>query len=311
MVFPDSLSKALRGTGLDRRFGLCIYVAVIYAAACLCLLDMDAYRDTPIYTDFLILSGKVCPGPVHTPNPHDSAGAFCVFWPSNRIWQGRIRAEKVVFGWYLLHNKSILAGRNRQCGGRRRCLDMVGKILNNMNRIIVGKENISKLILTAMLAGGHVLIEDVPGVGKTTFANVLARSIDCKFTRIQFTPDTMPSDITGSSIYNYEKHRFEYAEGVIMSNIILADEINRTSPKTQASLLEAMEEGRVTVDGRTYELPRPFMVIATQNPVMQRGTYYLPESQLDRFMMKISVGYAGGIIGLNQEKPMNQGFALV
>lgn len=168
---------------------------------------------------------------------------------------------------------------------------MVNKILGNMNKVIVGKEDVSKLILTAMLAGGHVLIEDVPGVGKTTFANVLARSVDCKFTRIQFTPDTMPGDITGSSVYNYEKHEFEYVEGAIMSNIVLADEINRTSPKTQASLLEAMEEGRVTVDGKTYNLPQPFMVVATQNPVMQRGTYYLPESQLDRFMMKLSVGY--------------------
>lgn len=168
---------------------------------------------------------------------------------------------------------------------------MITNILDNMNRIIVGKEEVSKLILTAMLAGGHVLIEDVPGVGKTTFANTLAKTVDCKFSRIQFTPDTMPSDITGSSVYNYEKHQFEYVEGAIMSNIILADEINRTSPKTQASLLEAMEEGRVTVDGRTYDLPRPFMVIATQNPIMQRGTYYLPESQLDRFMMKLSVGY--------------------
>lgn len=168
---------------------------------------------------------------------------------------------------------------------------MITKILDNMNRIIVGKEEVSKLILTAMLAGGHVLIEDVPGVGKTTFANTLARTVDCKFSRIQFTPDTMPSDITGSSVYNYEKHQFEYVEGAIMSNIILADEINRTSPKTQASLLEAMEEGRVTVDGKTYDLPQPFMVIATQNPIMQRGTYYLPESQLDRFMMKLSVGY--------------------
>lgn len=168
---------------------------------------------------------------------------------------------------------------------------MVKAILDNMNQVIVGKEEISKLLLTTMLAGGHVLIEDVPGVGKTTFANVLAKSVDCEFARIQFTPDTMPSDITGSSIYNYEKHEFEYVEGVLMNNIILADEINRTSPKTQASLLEAMEEGRVTVDGKTYELPKPFMVIATQNPVMQRGTYYLPESQLDRFMMKLSVGY--------------------
>lgn len=168
---------------------------------------------------------------------------------------------------------------------------MVSKILNNMNKVIVGKEQVSKLILTTLLAGGHILIEDVPGVGKTTFANVLAKSVDCKFTRIQFTPDTMPSDITGSSIYNYEQHRFEYIEGAIMSNIVLADEINRTSPKTQASLLEAMEEGRVSVDGKTYDLPKPFMVIATQNPMMQRGTYYLPESQLDRFMMKITVGY--------------------
>ncbi len=167
----------------------------------------------------------------------------------------------------------------------------VASILNNMNSIIVGKEEISKLLLTAMLAGGHVLLEDVPGVGKTTFANVLAKSVECKFARIQFTPDTMPSDITGSSIYNYEKHCFEYAQGVLMNNMILADEINRTSPKTQASLLEAMEEGKVTVDGKTYELPKPFMVVATQNPVMQRGTYYLPESQLDRFMMKLSIGY--------------------
>lgn len=167
----------------------------------------------------------------------------------------------------------------------------IAAILENMNRVIVGKEEISKILLTVMLAGGHVLIEDVPGVGKTTFANVLAKSVDCSFARIQFTPDTMPSDITGSSIYNYEKHKFEYVEGVLMNHLILADEINRTSPKTQASLLEAMEEGSVTVDGTTYKLPQPFMVIATQNPVMQRGTYYLPESQLDRFMMKLSIGY--------------------
>lgn len=169
--------------------------------------------------------------------------------------------------------------------------EKIALILNNMSQVIVGKEEISKLLVTAMLAGGHVLIEDVPGVGKTTFANVLAKSVDGKFARIQFTPDTMPSDITGTSIYNYEKHCFEYEKGVLLNNLILADEINRTSPKTQASLLEAMEEGQVTVDGRTYELPKPFMVIATQNPVMQRGTYYLPESQLDRFMMKLSIGY--------------------
>lgn len=167
----------------------------------------------------------------------------------------------------------------------------IDKILENVNSVVVGKENIVKLILTAMLAEGHVLIEDVPGVGKTTFANAIAKTFDCSFSRIQFTPDTMPGDVIGSSIYNFESHEFEYVPGAIMGNIILADEINRTSPKTQASMLEAMEERRVTVDGKGHELPYPFVVIATQNPVMQRGTYYLPESQLDRFMMKLSVGY--------------------
>ena len=167
----------------------------------------------------------------------------------------------------------------------------IEKILENVNSVVVGKENIVKLILTAMLAEGHVLIEDVPGVGKTTFANAFAKTFDCSCSRIQFTPDTMPGDVIGSSIYNFESHEFEYVPGAIMGNIILADEINRTSPKTQASMLEAMEERRVTVDGKGHELPYPFVVIATQNPVMQRGTYYLPESQLDRFMMKLSVGY--------------------
>lgn len=169
--------------------------------------------------------------------------------------------------------------------------DKIKAILKQMDNAIVGQGEISKLLLTAMLAGGHVLLEGVPGVGKTTLANVLAKSVGGRFARIQFTPDTMPSDITGTSVYNYEKHTFEYVAGVLMNHIILADEINRTSPKTQAALLEAMEEGRVTVDGKTYVLPHPFMVIATQNPVMQRGTYYLPESQLDRFMMKLNVGY--------------------
>ena len=167
----------------------------------------------------------------------------------------------------------------------------IEKILENVNSVVVGKENTVKLILTAMLAEGHVLIEDVPGVGKTTFANAFAKTFDCSFSRIQFTPDTMPGDVIGSSIYNFESHEFEYVPGAIMGNIILADEINRTAPKTQASMLEAMEERRVTVDGKGHELPYPFVVIATQNPVMQRGTYYLPESQLDRFMMKLSVGY--------------------
>lgn len=134
-------------------------------------------------------------------------------------------------------------------------------------------------------------MEDVPGVGKTTLAKALAQTIDCGFTRIQFTPDTLPSDVTGLSVYNMQAGTFEYSKGAIMTNIVLADEINRTSPKTQASLLEAMEEKQVTVDSITYPLPRPFMVIATQNPVDYLGTYNLPEAQLDRFMIKISIGY--------------------
>ena len=160
-----------------------------------------------------------------------------------------------------------------------------------MEQIIVGKREAIEYSLIALLSGGHLLLEDVPGVGKTTLAKILAQTINCGFTRIQFTPDTLPSDITGLSIYNMQTAKFEYSKGAIMNNIILADEINRTSPKTQASLLEAMEEKQVTVDGVTYLLARPFMVIATQNPIDYLGTYNLPEAQLDRFMMKISIGY--------------------
>ncbi len=169
--------------------------------------------------------------------------------------------------------------------------DKVQKIIHNMEQIIVGKREAIEYTLVALLAGGHLLLEDVPGVGKTTLAKTLAQSIDCGFTRIQFTPDTLPSDVTGLSIYNMQTGKFEYSKGAIMNNIILADEINRTSPKTQASLLEAMEEKQVTVDGVTYPLGKPFMVIATQNPIDYLGTYNLPEAQLDRFMMKISIGY--------------------
>ncbi|WP_271714692.1 AAA family ATPase [Anaeromicropila herbilytica] len=167
----------------------------------------------------------------------------------------------------------------------------VCQIINNIEKVIIGKKEIIELSITSLLAGGHLLLEDVPGVGKTTLANAIARTIDCGFTRIQFTPDTLPSDITGLSIYNMQTGVFEYSKGAIMNNIILADEINRTSPKTQASLLEAMEEGQVSVDGVTYELPKPFMVVATQNPVDYLGTYNLPEAQLDRFLMKLSIGY--------------------
>lgn len=167
----------------------------------------------------------------------------------------------------------------------------ISEMIHNMEQIIVGKREVIEFSLITLLAGGHLLLEDVPGVGKTTLAKTLAQTISCGFTRIQFTPDTLPSDVTGLSIYNMQTGNFEYSKGAIMNNIILADEINRTSPKTQASLLEAMEEKQVTVDGVSYPLERPFMVIATQNPVDYLGTYNLPEAQLDRFMMKISIGY--------------------
>jgi MoxR-like ATPase len=169
----------------------------------------------------------------------------------------------------------------------------VADMVHNMEQIIVGKREVIEHTLVTLLAGGHLLLEDVPGVGKTTLAKTVAQTIDCGFTRIQFTPDTLPSDVTGLSIYNMQTGKFEYSKGAIVNNIILADEINRTSPKTQASLLEAMEEKQITVDGVTYPLPRPFMVIATQNPIDYLGTYNLPEAQLDRFMMKISIGYPG------------------
>ena len=161
----------------------------------------------------------------------------------------------------------------------------------NVGKVIVGKESTIELLMIAVLCRGHVLIEDVPGVGKTTLASALARSLDCSFKRIQFTPDITPSDITGFSIVNFKSGELEYRPGMIMSQIVLADEINRTSPKTQSSLLEVMEEGQVSVDGVTYAMPQPFIVLATQNPVDFVGTYPLPEAQLDRFFMRVSIGY--------------------
>ena len=161
----------------------------------------------------------------------------------------------------------------------------------NVGKVIVGKESAVELMMIAVLCRGHVLIEDVPGVGKTTLASALARSLDCSFKRIQFTPDITPSDITGYSIVNFKTGELEYRPGMIMSQIVLADEINRTSPKTQSSLLEVMEEGQVSVDGTTYKMPEPFIVLATQNPTDFVGTYPLPEAQLDRFFMRINIGY--------------------
>ena len=147
--------------------------------------------------------------------------------------------------------------------------------------------------MVALLARGHLLIEDVPGVGKTTLAHTMARSINCSFHRIQFTSDLLPSDVVGISIYNQAQQTFEFKPGPVFTNVLLADEINRTTPKTQSALLEAMNEEQVTVDNRTYRLPQPFMVIATQNPIEHHGTYPLPESQLDRFLMRIRMGYPG------------------
>ena len=169
--------------------------------------------------------------------------------------------------------------------------ELIDRIAKNIQRIIVGKREVIDCVVIALLSGGHVLIEDVPGVGKTSLASSLAKSISCTYSRIQFTPDVLPSDITGFSMYNAKKNDFEYRPGVVMNQIILADEINRTSPKTQSALLEAMEEGQVSVDGCTYELPKPFMVLATQNPIEHLGTFPLPEAQLDRFFMKLKIGY--------------------
>lgn len=168
---------------------------------------------------------------------------------------------------------------------------MAERLKNNINRVFLGKEDVVEDLLTCLVAGGHVLLEDVPGVGKTTLASTLAKSIGCSFGRISFTPDTLPGDVLGVSVYNMKTGEFEYRAGTVMHQILLADEINRTAPKTQASLLEAMAEGRITVDGEVYELPRPFLVIATQNPVEFLGTYPLPEAQMDRFMMRLSIGY--------------------
>jgi MoxR-like ATPase len=165
------------------------------------------------------------------------------------------------------------------------------KVLANVERVIVGKHHEVRLALVALLCRGHLLIEDVPGTGKTVLAKAIARSLGCSFRRIQFTPDLLPSDVTGLSIYNQKTQEFEFRPGPIMSQVVLADEINRATPKTQSSLLESMEERQATVDGTTYSMPDPFLVIATQNPIEYEGTFALPEAQLDRFMLRIRLGY--------------------
>ena len=169
--------------------------------------------------------------------------------------------------------------------------DAMSHIADNVETVIVGKREAVELIIMALIAGGHVLLEDMPGTGKTSLVSALAKSVDCKFSRMQFTPDVMPSDVTGFSIYNQKTGDFEFRPGGIMSNLVLIDEINRASAKTKSALLEAMEERAVTVDSDTYRLEEPFMVLATQNPIEQYGTYPLPEAQLDRFLIKLSMGY--------------------
>ena len=168
---------------------------------------------------------------------------------------------------------------------------LIAQLQRAIARVIRGKDEAIQLALIALLARGHLLIEDVPGVGKTTLAQALAHSFHCSFQRIQFTSDMLPSDVIGISIFNQIEQQFEFKPGPIFANIVLADEINRTTPKTQSALLEAMNEAQVTVDNRTYPLPQPFMVLATQNPIEHHGTYPLPESQLDRFLMRIRMGY--------------------
>ena len=165
------------------------------------------------------------------------------------------------------------------------------KLRENLGKVIIGKDESINLTIIAFLCQGHILIEDVPGVGKTMLARSLAKSLDCTFKRIQFTPDMLPSDVTGVSIYNQSSKEFEFKPGPLMAQIVLGDEINRATPKTQSALLEAMEERQMTVDGTTYPLPVPFMVMATQNPIEYEGTFPLPEAQLDRFLMRIDLGY--------------------
>lgn len=180
---------------------------------------------------------------------------------------------------------------NERTGLNQDIYDRIARLKDNISSVVVGAGPVINHMITALIAGGHVLLEDVPGVGKTTLARSLAASLTARFSRIQFTPDTLPGDVTGMSVYNMKTGEFEVRKGPVFANIVLADEINRTSPKTQSALLEVMQERQVTIDGATYPVEEPFMVIATENPMDFSGTFPLPEAQLDRFMMKLSVGY--------------------
>jgi MoxR-like ATPase len=185
--------------------------------------------------------------------------------------------------------------------------NLIAKLQNNIAQVVLGKDEVIRLTVVALLAGEHVLLEDVPGVGKTLTGKAMARSVSGEFRRIQFTPDLLPTDITGSSVFNSRTQEFTFNRGPIFANVVLADEINRATPRTQSALLEAMSEGQVSVDGHTNTLPRPFMVIATQNPVEFEGTYPLPESQLDRFLLRIPVGYPAREIELQVLSSHRQG----
>jgi MoxR-like ATPase len=169
--------------------------------------------------------------------------------------------------------------------------DVVGRIVDNLARVVHAPDDTLRLVALCLLSEGHLIIEDFPGVGKTMLAKALARSLDCSFSRMQFTPDLLPSDVTGVNVFDQRTNEFEFRPGPVFANLLLVDEINRASPKTQAALLECMQENQVTIDGTSYELARPFMVMATQNPIEYEGTYPLPEAQLDRFTMRISIGY--------------------
>jgi len=169
--------------------------------------------------------------------------------------------------------------------------EVADRISDNIQKVIVGKREVIELTMVALLCEGHILIEDVPGIGKTMLAKAIARSIGCAFRRIQFTPDLLPSDVTGISFFNQKNQEFEFRPGPLMAQIVLADEINRATPRTQSALLEAMQEHQLTIDGETYSLPRPFMVLATQNPIELEGTFPLPEAQIDRFLIQLGLGY--------------------